>query len=271
MFSLNGSVLSGKTTLGTRGVGFWPFLDDDEEFLYDAEKQKKLGTQDGFIACGPGYRADYNPVTNSSKCVPEDPSVKVYVDGKEVNPSTNLDGCSPGTKFVRRNDGTGTCVAVSTVTTVSQTWGQQTTIPGGDTYNQKGSTTCPAGTYWDPAKGQCGKGTCPAGTILDKINGTCDKVAGGGGTSASKPAPAPPAPAPVEPPPSMMAGISPMMIVAGVLGFAALGAVVYKVRKDRAAKGGMSPNEYDEVYLCTETLLDLGRSGGTFSGQRKVP
>ena len=44
----------------------------------------------------------------------------------------------------------------------------------------------------------------------------------------------------------MMAGISPMMIVAGVLGFAALGAVVYKVRKDRAAKGGMSPNEYED-------------------------
>jgi len=136
-------------------------------------------------------------------------------------------------------------VAVSTVTTVSQTWGQQTTIPGGDTYNQKGSTTCPAGTYWDPAKGQCGKGTCPTGTKLDPINGTCDKVAVTGSGTVVKTPVTVPAPAPVEPPP-MMAGISPMMIVAGVLGFAALGAVVYKVRKDRAAKGGMSPNEYED-------------------------
>lgn len=250
MFSLNGSVLSGKTTLGTLGVGIWPFLDKDEEFLWSSEKAVPAGSKKGFIACDAGYTGQYNPVSDSTKCVAE-AGTKTFVDGKQVDPNSGTGGCNPGAHPVKRNDGTWTCVTNpgSTVTTTSTTWGTTTYKAGGDAYNPGGATTCPTGTSWDPVRGQCGKGTCPAGTKLDPINGTCDKVAGGGGgTSYSKPAPAPPAPGPVEPPPSMMAGISPMMIVAGVLGFAALGAVVYKVRKDKAAKGGMSPNEYDEDY-----------------------
>jgi hypothetical protein len=103
-------------------------------------------------------------------------------------------------------------------------------------------TGCPSGTYMDQ-NGKCVKVTCPTGTSYDSATLQCKKAVV---SSVAPKAPAPVAPPPVEPPPSMMAGISPMMIVAGVLGFAALGAVVYKVRKDRAAKGGMSPNEYED-------------------------
>lgn len=235
MFSLNGDIFAGKNSLGVGS--FWDDLTGSNN-------------DSNFTACPAGFTGVYSPSQNKTVCQPEAGGVTVKVDGKEVNPNQpGSGGCPVGFSYVKRADGTGSCVAIGNVTTSNKTWGTTTYNAGGDTYNPAGSTKCPAGTTWDPKAGQCGKGTCPPGTILDKINGTCDKVAGGGGggTSYSKPAPAPPAP-PIEPPPSMMAGISPMMIVAGVLGFAALGAVVYKVRKDRAAKGGMSPNEYGEDY-----------------------
>jgi hypothetical protein len=229
----------------------------DEELAVEKSKQSYASGGSNFTNCPAGYSYNYNPSTNSGSCVPDPQGVNVKVDGKDVNPyQTGSGGCPVGFEYIKRTDGTGSCVAKANVTTSSNAWGTTSYNKGGDSYNPAGSTICPKGTVWNTKVGKCiGVGSCPAGTKLDPINGTCDKPGGGsgggGGTSYSKPAPAPPSPAPppVEPPSSpMMAGISPMMIVAGVLGFAALGAVVYKVRKDRAAKGGMSPNEYDEDY-----------------------
>jgi len=232
MFSLNGDIFAGKNSLGVGSL--WDTLTGSNN-------------TSNFTACPAGFTGVYSPSSNTTVCQPEAGGVTVKVDGKEVNPNqTGSGGCPVGFSYVKRADGTGSCVANSNVTTSNQTWGTTTYKAGGDTYNPAGSTICPTGTQWDPIKGQCGKGTCPAGTKLDPINGTCDKVTVTGSGTVVKTPVTVPAPAPVEPPP-MMAGISPMMIVAGVLGFAALGAVVYKVRKDRAAKaGGMSPNEYED-------------------------
>jgi hypothetical protein len=77
---------------------------------------------------------------------------------------------------------------------------------------------------------------------------------GGGSTSVSAPSEKPKAsggghvaptpalpPTPVEPP-SMMSGISPTMIFAGLLGLGALGAVAWKIKN----KGGFSRNSHEE-------------------------
>jgi len=233
MFSLNGNVFSGRSTLGVGSVvGLW-------------EELTGSSNTSNFTECPAGFTYNYNPSTNSGSCVPEAGGVTVKIDGQAVNPYTKTNSdCPVGFTYVERADGTGSCVAAANVTTENKTWGTTTYAKGGDSYNPAGSTTCPKGTTWDPVKGQCGKGTCPAGTVLDSVNRTCNKVVSGGGTvPVSKPSVGPVTPPPPEPPVSQ-SGLSPMAIAAVVLGVGALGAIIYKVRKDH--KNKMTSNEYDE-------------------------
>ena len=216
--------LSGTIFGGAGGLGIFDFLSSSNN-------------DSNFTSCPAGSTYQYSPSTNTGKCVP-DAGTTVNVGGQQVTPTTQPDGCITGFTYVKRADGTGSCVAKANVTTTSSTWGTTTYKPGGDSYNPSGSTVCPKGTVWDPVKGQCGKGTCPAGTVRDPINGTCDKVAGSGGGGGKAPSPAPPTPAP---PPVESAGISPVAIVAGVLAVGALAAVVYKVRKNK-----MKSNAYGD-------------------------
>lgn len=231
MFSLNGTVFSGRSTLGVGGVGgMFDFLTGDNN-------------SSNFTECPAGFTYQYSPSTNTGKCVPEAGGVTVKVDGKEVSPYTPTGSdCPVGFAYVKRSDGTGSCVAQSNVTTSNQTWGTTTYKTGGDSYNPAGSTICPKGTTWDPKLGKCGAGTCPAGTVLDKVNGTCDKVTSTGTKPVAKPV-APTTPTtPVDPPPSQ-SGISPAAIGALLLVVGAVGVVVYKKRKKAQ---GYSPNEHDE-------------------------
>lgn len=249
MFSLNGNVFGGKNTLGIGSVGgLW------EELTGSSNKSN-------FTECPAGFFYQYSPTTNSGQCVAEAGGVNVEINGKQVNPDTpSGNQCPVGFNYVKRADGTGSCVAKANVTTSNNTWGTTTYKPGGDSYNPAGSTVCPKGTNWDPVKGQCGKGTCPAGTTYDKVNGTCNCPAGttfdnakgtcvkktsggggGGGGSSFKPPSSGPSAAPESP--VSQSGISPMAIAAILMGVGALGAVVYKVRKDRK-KGMTSSGRY---------------------------
>lgn len=196
--SLDRAIFSGGSTLG---IGFFDFLSSSNN-------------TSNFTSCPAGFTYNYNPSTNSGTCVPEAGGVTVKIDGKEVNPyqSTGTD-CPVGFDYVKRADGTGTCVAKANVTTSNQTWGTTTYNPGADSY--KPTSNVPF---------------CPSGYTFDTKAGKCVKVQSGGGSSVPT---TPTTPVSPTPPPSLTAGINPLHVAAVVLGLAAVGAVAWKIKKKR--------------------------------------
>ncbi len=218
MFSLNGSVLSGKTTLGTRGVGDW--WDD----LVGGSDNENTAIDPTESSSGPRLQQSYGALPKFGSCP----------DGMVDDPVNPSQFCVLSAAAKKKEASCNATEFYSPVTLKCEP----------KIYNGA-LTGCPSGS-WQATDGSCHPVICPTGTEMDQKTFQCKKPSSSSGSAAPKVPVAPQTAPPVEPPPSMMAGISPMMIVAGVLGFAALGAVVYKVRKDRAAKGGMSPNEYED-------------------------
>ena len=230
-YSLRGTTLGGGPSLG----GVW-----DDLF---GGSGSSTAPNSNFTECPAGFRYDYNPSTNTGQCLPEASGVQVKIDGASVNPyqPTGTD-CPVGFSYVKRADGTGSCVANSNVTTTAQGWGTTNYTKGGDSFNPSGDKACPTGWAWSAAVGRCiGSGTpkCPAGSVVDIVNNTCNKSSGGGSV-APKPAPQPV----VVEPPVQSAGFNPVYLVAGVL---LLGAGVLVVKKLRD-KQKYAANEdcYDE-------------------------
>lgn len=231
MFSLNGNVFSGRSTLGVGSVGgLRGFLDDLLEDDPGDTPPQSPGALPNFGGdpCPEGTKPD--PVNPKQFCVP---TTEAY---------QTMSGCKSGEYY---DYVSMKCVKNTELGPSGQSPFTNPCPAGQTTYNGKcvPVKTCPAGTNYDLATQQCSRGV-----YVFQPGATPPPSTGSGTSSPPKPAPvtqtAPPPPAPAQ------SGISPMAIAAVALGVGALGAIIYKVRKDKKANGGMSPNEYgEEGYL----------------------
>lgn len=231
MFSLNGDVFSGNNTLGVGSVGGFGAVPKGSASSCPSGMIEYGGSNGIPAMCGSS--ADYDAFIQQqvANAFGSKDAAKSYLQTTQYGVENNY-GCSPPNVPSTDAAGKPICLDPSSAKSAGMI------------------TVCPKGTELDPKTGYCLKVfSCSPGFKWNLSLSKCEPTSSGGGSftgggSVSKP-PAP-GPGPVTPPepPVSQSGISPMAIAAILLGVGALGAVVYKVRKDR--KKGMTANEYDE-------------------------
>jgi len=206
MFSLNGTIFSGQSTLGIGSVGG----------LGAVPKGSADSCPSGTIEYGSpsmcGSASDYD----------------AYIQSQ-------ISGAYGGNKEAAKS------YLQTTQYGVENNYG--CTSPNVPSMDAAGKPIC---LHPDDAKKMGLITVCPKGTTTDPKTGSCIKnfsKTTSGGSSAVKPVAPPTTPTtPVEPPPSQ-SSISPMVIGALLLVAGAVGVVVYSKRKKEQ---GYSPNEHDE-------------------------